>query len=209
MDITEFENKRWHVHDQKVEFRHKAAAELIELGAALDIGCGDGLLLELLKKKGIPAEGVDISAEAVNKCRAKNLVARVHAFNEPLPFKDEAFEYAVLLDVLEHVYDPATLLAEAARVAKKVIVGVPNFSSLPARVQVLVGKVPENNTPHKGHLYWFNRHALRHVAKEAGLHVVREKDNTFFPLSRMGSVWVRLWPSLFALSFVVVLEKND
>ena len=209
MDITEFENKRWHEHEQKAEFRHTAAAELVERGPVLDIGCGDGLLLALLKKKGIAAEGVDISAEAIAKCRAKNLEARVHAFNEPLPFANEAFEYAVLLDVLEHVYDPATLLGEAARVAKKVVVGVPNFSSLPARMQVFFGNVPENNTPHKGHLYWFNRQALQRVAEEAGLHIVREKNNTFFPLSRFGGWLVRLRPSLFALSFVVVLEKND
>ena len=208
MDITEFENKRWHGHKQKVEFRHRAAAELARTGLVLDIGCGDGLLLGLLKEKGVAAEGVDISEEAVATCRANNLTASVHGFNDPLPYQNEAFEYAVLLDVLEHVYDPATLLTEAARVSKKVIVGVPNFSSLPARLQVLRGKVPENNAPHKGHLYWFNQKVLERVARESGLHIVQERCNTFFPFSKMGAMWTRLWPNFFALSFVVVLEKN-
>jgi len=55
-----------------------------------------------------------------------------------------------MLDILEHLYYPKALLLEASRVADKVIFSVPNFSSLPARMQTLFGLVPENNTAKKG-----------------------------------------------------------
>ena len=114
----------------------------------------------------------------------------------------------LVLDVLEHVYDPLRLLQEAARVSKQfVIVGVPNFSSLPARLQVLRGTVPENNQPNKGHLYWFNHNVLSKVATKAGLQVVEMQMNTFKPISLFGNWLVRLFPNLFALSFVVKYTK--
>ena len=54
----------------------------------------------------------------------------------------------MLLDVLEHHFEPSKLLAEAIRVSRKYIVlSVPNFNSLKARLQVLFGKVPLNNKP--------------------------------------------------------------
>src|ERR1043166_2084581 len=92
--------------------------------------------------------GLDISEQAVQKCKTAGLDARVFDFaGQPLPFQDRSFDSVVALDVLEHLYDPAQVLREAFRVSRKrVIVSVPNFNSLPARLQVLLGRVPENNT---------------------------------------------------------------
>lgn len=205
MDVKEFENKRWGAADQKTEFRHRAATSLIEGGTVLDLGCGDGHLFELLSNKIVKKEsvGLDISPEAVRKVVAKGFNARVHSFDDPLPFEHSTFDHVVLLDVLEHVYDPTSLLREAARVSKKsVIISVPNFSSLPARLQTLLGRVPENNRPHKGHIYWFNHAVLAGVVRGAGLEVVVMKMNTFFPITHTGNSLVRLFPNLLALSFV-------
>lgn len=202
-DVESFEDERWRSFSQPQEFRHAAALALITEGPTLDIGCGDGLLLGLLKERGIAAQGADISGEAVRQCMARGLVAHVYDPVRPLPYADGSFETVVLLDVLEHVYEPESLLREAARVAHTdVIVGVPNFSSLPARMQVMRGLVPENNQPNKGHVYWFNKRVLDRVARDAGLTEVELRMNTFRPFTSLPQWLVRVFPNALALSFV-------
>ena len=212
--VKEFENKRWREGDQAFVFRHAKALEMVEKGQkVLDIACGDGLLLSALAQKGVSASGIDISEEGVKKCREKGLdVSVVDIATENLPFADGTFDTVVMLDVLEHVYAPETLLQEAVRVSKKyIIISVPNFNSLPARLQVLRGGVPENNRPNKGHVYWFNYGNLVKMFDQHKLHVVDLRTNTFFEnkflLGDLTRFLVRMFPSLFALSFVVKLEK--
>lgn len=207
MDVVSFENQRWSADTQGVEFRHTAALGLVENAPVLDIGCGDGLFLALLKERGIEATGTDFSDVAVSRCVSRGLRAVV-AHGEKLPFDDRSFETVTLLDVLEHTYDPMALLSEAARIARgSILVSVPNFSSLPARLQTLSGAVPENNRPGKGHVYWFNRPVLTECAAKASLVPGRTRMNTFKPLSYCGGSIVRLWPDLLALSFVEEFRK--
>ncbi len=213
MDVKQFENNRWTREDQKLEFRHKAALSMLDYGNVLDLGSGDGLMLSLLKGKGIEGRGLDISDQGVAKANSRGLVTEVFDFSQkPLPFADASFDAVLMLDILEHLYDPAAVLREAARVAKdEVMIGVPNFSSLPARIQVLFGKVPENNQPKKGHVYWFNREILLNMAESAGLvpsvirtNVVWERVPVFNLIFR---VLARVFPGVFALSFVVKFKK--
>ncbi len=205
-DVAQFEDARWKHAPQSLEFRHRAALSLIPAGTVLDLGCGDGLLLSLLASRGIEASGLDISPEAVKKCHAKGLAAAVHSFAEPIPHADRSFDTVVLLDVLEHVYDPLALLQEARRLARRsVVVSVPNFSSLPARVQVAAGRVPENNRPGKGHVYWFTHRVMRDMARRAGLRIDAMMMNTFAPCTAAPRFFTAISPSLFALSFVARL----
>ena len=208
MSVKDFENERWRYTPQKLEFRHRAALSLVEKGPVLDVGCGDGLFLSLCKDRGIEAQGVDFSDVAVARCKERGLDARqADLAAGPLPFPDKSFPTVIALDVLEHVYEPEKLLQEMKRISSgAVIVGVPNFSSLPARLQVLLGKVPENNRPNKAHVYWFNWSVLLFLAKRAGLIPGRLEMNTFSPLTHFS--WaVPLWPNLLALSFVLELRK--
>jgi len=207
-NVKSFEDSRWISFRQSVEFRHTAALEFIQEGPVLDVGCGDGLFMNMLRIKGIKAVGVDISDEAVKVCTTQGLHAEVIASADALPFPDASFEYVVMLDVLEHVYDPVLFLAEARRVSKNyIIVGVPNFSSLPARIQTLLGRVPENNRPKKGHVYWFNYPVLMFIAKQAMLTPGRLEMNTFSPFTVMKNWVTHIWPNLFALSFILELRK--
>lgn len=213
-EVKEFENKRWKEGDQKLVFRHTQTVEMVEKGQnVLDIACGDGLLLKNLSQKGATVSGVDLSEEGVKKCKEKGLdVSVVDIATENLPFEDEAFDIAIMLDVLEHLYAPEDLLREAVRVSKKyVIISVPNFNSFPARLQVLFGKVPENNRPNKGHVYWFNYENLMNITTVAGLSVSELRVNTFFEnrlvLGGIMKFLARTFPSVFALSFVIKFQK--
>jgi len=212
MGVKKFENNRWGRNDQIVCFRHEAALKMIDKGTVLDLGSGDGLFLSLLKKKGITGNGLDISEGGVAKTRARGIEASVFDFDDKIPFGDNTFDNVVILDVLEHLYAPEALLREAVRVSKKfVIVSVPNFSSLPARIQTFLGRVPENNRPKKGHVYWFNYGILKKLAGDNGLCLVDMQVNTFwqnyFLVGVISKFLARIWPALFALSFVVKLEK--
>jgi methionine biosynthesis protein MetW len=179
----------------------------------LDLGSGDGFLLSILKEKGILGKGLDLSEEGVRKANAKGLETTVFDFgNNKLPFPDESFDTVIMLDILEHLYDPELVLKEARRVSRKsVIIGVPNFNSLPARLQVLLGRVPENNQPKKGHVFWFNHKILMKMFSNSGLIVVRISSNTFFesiPLvSTLNKLVVKLLPNSFSLSFVAKVSK--
>jgi len=211
--ITTFENNRWKKSDQAVVFRHDAVLRMIDGGSVLDLGCGDGLLLSLLRKRGLGGKGFDISDEAVARCRARGFDVDKFDFSTPnLPIGQNTYENVVLLDVLEHLYYPAALLAEAARVSKNyVIAAVPNFNSLPARLQVMLGLVPENNRPRKGHVYWFNGKILINMMEKTGLEIVEIEYNTFWSHKPIIGVLLnylaRIFPSLFALSFIVKARK--
>lgn len=211
----QFQEHFWGSWDQKEMFRHRAATDLIRRGPVLDVGAGDGFFLELLKKKrGIQGKGVDLSAVASEKAAQKGIeVCIADLALEDLPFEDASFATVVLLDVIEHLFQPELLLAKAAKKSSSdIIVSVPNFSSLPARLQALLGRVPENNTPRKGHVYWFTWEKLKKMLEAEGFEIVDTRFNsnfTRFPF--VGGIfrWLAMRrPSLFALSFVVRAEKR-
>lgn len=216
MNVKEFENERWSRDDQKIFFRHKAAFDLVDDGSrVLDLGCGDGLMLSLLEKKSVTGRGIDLSEKGIEKAKNKGLDVSVFDFGsgERLPFDDESFDGVVILDVLEHLYDPLTVLKEAVRVSKNfLIIGVPNFSSLPARIQTLFGKVPENNHPNKGHVYWFNYRVLENIVNNAGLRLETIRVNGWMGntpiVGVITNLLVKIFPSVFALSFVVKVCKK-
>lgn len=211
---SEFQEHYWGSWDQVETFRHRAAADLLHQGPVLDIGAGDGFFLGLLKRRGFEGTGLDLSAAAASKAAEKGIDVRVaDVARERLPFGDASFPSVVLLDVLEHFFRPERVLAEAARVsASDLVVGVPNFSSLPARLQALFGRVPENNTPRKGHVYWFTWAKLRRLLGEADFVITAARFNanfSRFPLIGAICRFLAAWrPSLFALSFVVRAEKS-
>lgn len=94
----------------------------------LDVGCGTGANLEMLRNFG-EAEGVDVSDDALEFCRKKGL--KVHkGLAEELPFADESFDVVTALDVVEHLDDDVAGLKEMFRVLKtggKTLIFVPAF----------------------------------------------------------------------------------
>ena len=94
----------------------------------LDVGCGTGANLEMLAQFG-ESEGVDVSDDALEFCRAKGL--RVHkGLAEELPFGESSFDVVTALDVVEHLDDDVSGLKEMHRVLKpggKTLIFVPAF----------------------------------------------------------------------------------
>lgn len=213
MNTSKFENKRWEKHKQGFEFRHISALEMAlnlhKVKNVLDLGCGDGILMDLLKEKGINVMGADISSEVIAICKKKgHNVVLINLVDNSLPFANKSFDLIFLLDVLEHLYNPEDFLKEIIRISRGyIILSVPNFNSFAARIQVLFGRVPENNRPHQGHIYWFNKRELEKMFNKMSLTLVELKTNTFWEnipgIKYIMKFLKTLFPNIFALSFTV------
>jgi methionine biosynthesis protein MetW len=115
----------------------------------LDIGCGDGSLMDLLiKEKNIKARGLEINKENVKKCISKGLsVIEGNAETELHQFPDQSFDFVVLSQTLQAFYSPENVLKDLLRIGKSVIVSIPNFGYWKIRTSLLIfGSMPVTKT---------------------------------------------------------------
>jgi 2-polyprenyl-3-methyl-5-hydroxy-6-metoxy-1,4-benzoquinol methylase len=103
----------------------------------LDIGCALGFFIELLKNQGYEAKGVEFSYDAAQYAKKNLGLEEVYTGSvEEVGFEPECFDVITLLDVLEHVVSPNTILKETNRILKKeglVLASIPNVSAAEAR----------------------------------------------------------------------------
>ena len=120
---------------------------LVRPGArVLDVGCGEGELLELLtREKAVDGQGLEISQAGVSACLAKGLaVVQGDGDRDLDDFPTAAFDYAVLSKTLQQMRDPAHALSQLLRIAEQAVVSVPNFGHWRVRWSLLVtGRMPE------------------------------------------------------------------
>jgi methionine biosynthesis protein MetW len=121
-------------------------ARLVRPGSrVLDVGCGEGELLELLsREKGVDGRGLEISPEGVSACLARGLaVVQGDADDDLDYFPARAFDYAVLSQTLPQVRQPRHVLSELLRIAERAIVSLPNFGHWRIRLDLLGhGRMP-------------------------------------------------------------------
>ena len=115
----------------------------------LDVGCGDGVLMEYLKKeKNIDVRGLEISKDKVQKCIFKGLtVIEGNAEIDLKQFPDNSFDYVVLSQTLQAFINPELVIKELLRVGKRAIVTIPNFGFWKIRLHLLIkGTMPVTKT---------------------------------------------------------------
>ena len=132
----------------KQEF--KIIANLIEANTrVLDVGCGDGILMEFLKNnKKIDIRGIEISKNNVQKCIGKGLtVIEGDAEKDLSQFPDGSFDFVILSQTLQAFLNPEKVITELLRVGKKAIVTIPNFGYWKVRLHLLIkGTMPITRT---------------------------------------------------------------
>jgi len=122
-------------------------AEMVEPSTrVLDVGCGDGLLLELLtEEKGVDGRGVEISQEGVSACVSRGLsVIQGNAEIDLYDYPDGAFDYTILGMTLPALHQPREILLELLRVGQRAIVSIPNSGFWRHRLYLLFeGRIPD------------------------------------------------------------------
>ena len=139
----------------KKEF--KVIADLLPNNTrVLDVGCGDGALMDfLVKEKNIEVRGLELNQDNVQECIYKGLpVIQGNAETELYQFPKQSFDYVVLSQTLQAFYQPDKVLRELLRIGKSVVVSIPNFGYWKVRTSLLLfGKMPVTKTlPNT----WFN-----------------------------------------------------
>ena len=139
----------------KQEF--KIISDFIEKNTrVLDVGCGDGTLMEYLKtNKEIDIRGIEISKSNSQKCVSKGLtVIEGDAEKDLSQFPDSSFDFVILSQTLQAFLNPEIVIQELLRVGKKAIVTVPNFGFWKVRLHLLIkGTMPiTKNLPDE----WYN-----------------------------------------------------
>ena len=115
---------------------HRLVAEMVAAGSrVLDVGCGEGDLLQLLETRGI-----ELSREGVNRCVAKGLaVVQGDADTDLVNYPDDAFDYVILSQTLQATRQPRVVLENLLRIGRRAIVSFPNFGFWKMRLQLLIG----------------------------------------------------------------------
>jgi SAM-dependent methyltransferase len=191
----------WRAHGARLKAGHALAlCERVRLRpeTLVEIGCGDGALLEELGARGLARalDGFELSAPAAELARTRSIpgAGRIEAYDGAhVPAPDGAYDLAVLSHVVEHVPDPPALLAEAARVARWVLVEVPLEANRSAARPAKRAQAREI-----GHIQEFDRAAMHALLRGAGLDLRAEltdplpySHHAFFAETRAGLLRAR------------------
>ncbi len=121
-------------------------AGLVPDGAgALDLGCGDGALLDYLRReKGARGRGIELSEEGVLACVRRGLSVRQGNLQEGLAdYPDGSFDCVILAQTLQYLDNPTWVLGEMLRVGRRAIISFPNWGYWRCRVELLArGRIP-------------------------------------------------------------------
>ncbi|MGZ3234925.1 MAG: methionine biosynthesis protein MetW [Croceibacterium sp.] len=154
------------------------AAQVAPGARVLDVGCGEGELMEVLQReKGCDARGMEIDPEAVERCVARGLsVVQGDADRDLADYPDGAFDAAILSQTLQTAARPDHMLDELLRIGRRAFVSFPNFAYWRMRLSLLThGRMPVTR-----HLpvSWYETQNIHHVTVEDFRELLREKGVT-------------------------------
>ena len=201
---------------KKMRFDLQIIASWIEPGSkVLDLGCGEGELLYFLKKdKQIEGTGIERVESKVARCIEKSLPVIQGDINEEIiDYQDNTFDYVILSQTLQQVYEPSKLIQALLRIGKRGIVSFPNFSHWKVRLQLLVtGYAPiTKQLPYE----WFDTPNIRVItikdfrkySKEIGFKIIKEVAINTQSHDRSGGI-ITFIPTLFATYGIFLIGKG-
>ncbi len=190
-------------------------ASWIEPGAkVLDLGCGGGDLLGYLRdRKQVRGTGIEKKEAKVAQCIAKGLTVLQGDINEEIEdYQDNSFDYVILSQTLQQVYEPSKIILTMLRIGRKGIVSFPNFSHWDVRLQLLLkGHAPV--TP-KLPYEWYDTPNIRVItikdfqtfAKRIGIDILRQVAINTDNDDQTGRI-VRFAPNLLATYGIFLIGR--
>jgi len=204
---------------EHIRFDLQVIASLIEPGSrVLDLGCGSGdLLAWLAAARDVRGAGIEQDKDKAARCIARGLSVLHGDLNtEVEDYPDASFDYVILSQTLQQVYEPARLLRSLARIGRRVIVSFPNFSHWTIRLQLLWrGMAPKNDQlPYS----WYDTPNIRVItladfrrfARDVGYRIVREIAIDTDTASRSGKVveFLADWRATYGI-FIIEQKNSD
>ena len=199
-----------------MRFDLQIIASLIEPESkVLDLGCGEGDLLHFLKAhKQVTGIGIEREEAKVAQCIERGLSVLQGDINEEArDYPDNTFDYVILSQTLQQVYEPAELIRSLLRIGKKGIVSFPNFSHLRVRLQLLLsGYAPvTKELPYE----WYDTPNIRVItlkdfrqfSKEVGFRILRETAISGRDPHERGGV-IKFLPTLRATYGIFLIGKR-
>jgi len=193
------------------ELEYRVIVEMIKPGSSvLDLGCGDGKLLLILKQKRDvqKAQGIEINEQAIFNCIKSGLSVFHGDIDSGLAeYANRTFDYVILNQSIQQVKNPDIVLAEALRVGKQVIVGFPNFAHLKARFDLAVlGRAPVTKAlPYE----WHNTPNLHFLSiADFFSHCKKRKISIVKSVFIGNRYTIKILPNVFALSAVFLIKGN-
>jgi methionine biosynthesis protein MetW len=201
---------------EKIRFDLQIIGSTIDAESkVLDLGCGNGDLLAWLEKnKGVQCTGIEQDKEKAAHCIARGLSVLQGDLNEEVDdYPTDSFDYVVLSQTLQQVFEPAELLFSLARIGRKVIVSFPNFSHYSIRLQLLlIGSAPKNDQlPYS----WYDTPNIRVItlkdfrkfSRDVGYTIVKEIAINTNPANSEGHI-VHFLTDLRATYGIYVIQKT-
>jgi len=189
---------------------YRAILKWIPQGSSvLDLGCGNGGLLDLLvRERGVRGQGIEIDEQAIYQCVAKGLSVFHEDIDRGLSdYGDQSFDYVILHQSFQQVKQPDTVLREGLRVGRKVIVGFPNFAHYRARLQIFFkGRTPVTlSLPYE----WHDTPNLHFLSISDFVEYCRQRKIKLEKAAFVGKKrGIKILPNLFALTGIFLISNG-
>lgn len=200
----------------RMRFDLEIIASWIEPGSrVIDLGCGEGdLLLHLITHKGVLGRGIERNEEKVAHCIERGLSVLQGDINEEVhDYPEGGFDYVILSQTLQQVYEPDVLIRAMLRIGRQGIVSFPNFSHWGIRLQVIfTGYAPfSRQLPYP----WYETPNIRVITlkdfrkfvHEVGMRVLAEVAIDTHSQDRYGRI-IAFLPNLRATYGIYLIAKR-
>jgi len=192
-----------------VRLDHKIIYDIVEPGSrVLDLGCGDGSLMQLLATgKNARVQGIEVADEQIYRCVARGVSVFHGDIDTGLSeYPDKSFDFIILNQSLQEAIKVEFVLNEALRVGQKVIVGFSNFAYYKARFDVFFhGGVPVTESlPHE----WYSTPNLHFLSIRDFENYCAHKNVRILARYYLGEhKAISFLPNLLALNAIFVISR--
>ncbi|MGE4385420.1 MAG: methionine biosynthesis protein MetW [Endomicrobiaceae bacterium] len=196
--------------NKNILLSHLKIADIVdENSTVLDLGCGNGDLMDYLEKnKNVNSQGVEISEDAIYKCVEKGLCVLHSDIDGALEdYPSESFDFVILSQSLQQVRRIDNVLEESLRIGKKVIIAFPNFAHVSLRIMLFFkGIAPVTKAlPDR----WNDTPNIRFLSiKDFENFCAEKKYKIIEKYFISNSKYTYIFPNLFAQQAVFVISKN-